>query len=122
MDDAFLGARSRNRRIGPATCTRSIPAPSGCCGTPSRIARAAPIIVLVALGNNGVNGVFQDGREAVVSSRRVSSTTPPAHELRFDDSFRRRFFSAAKTSATAHRRVRRIDATTFLQRSAARND
>jgi len=33
--------------------------------------RASEDFVLVALGNNGVNGVYQDGREAIVSAGRV---------------------------------------------------
>jgi AraC-like DNA-binding protein len=56
--------------------------------TPSRIARASEDFVLVALGNSGVNGVYQDGREAVVSAGQftIYDTTRP-YELRFDASF-----------------------------------
>jgi AraC-like DNA-binding protein len=56
--------------------------------TPSRIARASEDFVLVALGNSGVNGVYQDGREAVISAGQftIYDTTRP-YELRFDDSF-----------------------------------
>ena len=42
----------------------------------------------MALGNSGVNGVYQDGREAVISAGQftIYDTTRP-YELRFDDSF-----------------------------------
>ena len=49
--------------------------------------------MLVALGTNGVNGVFQDGREAVVSAGQfvIYDTTRP-YELRFNDSFSQTIF------------------------------
>ena len=61
--------------------------------TPSRISRTSEDFVLVALGNSGVNGVFQDGREAVVGSGQfvIYDTTRP-YELRFDDSFSQTIF------------------------------
>jgi AraC-like DNA-binding protein len=61
--------------------------------TPSRIARASEDFVLMALGNSGVNGVFQDGREAVVAAGQfvIYDTTRP-YELRFNDSFSQTIF------------------------------
>jgi len=61
--------------------------------TPSRIARASEDFVLVTLGTSGVNGVFQDGREAIVSAGQfvIYDTTRP-YELRFDDSFSQTIF------------------------------
>jgi AraC-like DNA-binding protein len=47
----------------------------------------------MALGNHGVNGVFQDGREAIVSAGQfvIYDTTRP-YELRFDDNFSQTIF------------------------------
>jgi len=88
--------------------------------TPSRIARASADYVLVALGNNGVNGVFQDGREAVVSAGEfvIYDTTRP-YELRFDDSFSQTIFQLPRK--LLQQRIGafdRIDRDHFLQRSA----
>jgi len=74
--------------VGPATFTRVDSCAQRVFRTPSRIARASEDFVLVALGNSGVNGVYQDGREAVVSAGQftIYDTTRP-YELRFDNSF-----------------------------------
>jgi AraC-like DNA-binding protein len=87
MHEAFWGAVSQSA-IGPATFTRVDSCAQRVFRTPSRIARASQNYVLVALGNSGVNGVYQDGREAVVSAGQfvIYDTTRP-YELRFDDSF-----------------------------------
>src|SRR5258708_11531324 len=87
MHDAFWGSVTQSM-IGPVSCTRVDSCAQRVFRTPSRIARASEDFVLVALGNSGVNGVFQDGREAVVSAGQfvIYDTTPP-HELRFDDRF-----------------------------------
>ncbi len=87
MHEAFWGAVSQSA-IGPATFTRVDSCAQRVFRTPSRIARASQDYVLVALGNSGVNGVYQDGREAVVSAGQfvIYDTTRP-YELRFDDSF-----------------------------------
>jgi AraC-like DNA-binding protein len=92
MDDAFWGAVAQST-IGPTTCTRVDSCAQRVLRTPSRIARASADYVLVALGNSGVNGVFQDGREAVVSAGEfvIYDTTRP-YELRFDDSFSQTIF------------------------------
>ena len=92
MDDAFWGAVSQSS-IGAATCTRVDSCAQRVQRTPSRIARASADFVLVALGNHGVNGVYQDGREAVVSAGEfvIYDTTRP-YELRFDDSFSQTIF------------------------------
>jgi AraC-like DNA-binding protein len=87
MREAFWGAVSQSA-IGPATFTRVDSCAQRVFRTPSRIARASQDYVLVALGNSGVNGVYQDGREAVVAAGQfvIYDTTRP-YELRFDNSF-----------------------------------
>src|SRR5438128_813131 len=61
--------------------------------TANRIGRESEDFVLVTLGTSGVNGVFQDGREAIVSAGQfvIYDTTRP-YELRFDDSFSQTIF------------------------------
>jgi AraC-like DNA-binding protein len=85
--EAFWGAVSQSA-VGPATFTRVDSCAQRVFRTPSRIARASQDYVLVALGNSGVNGVYQDGREAIVTAGQfvIYDTTRP-YELRFDDSF-----------------------------------
>src|SRR5213596_3140687 len=87
MRGAFWGAVSQSR-VGPVALTQVDSTAQRVFRTPSRIARASEDFVLVALGNSGVNGVYQDGREAVVSAGQfvIYDTTRP-YELRFDDSF-----------------------------------
>jgi AraC-like DNA-binding protein len=87
LHDAFWGSVSQSA-VGPATFTRVESCAQRVFRTPSRIARASEDFVLVALGNSGVNGVYQDGREAVISAGQftIYDTTRP-YELRFDDSF-----------------------------------
>jgi hypothetical protein len=76
MDEAFWGSVSQSA-VGPATFTRVDSCAQRVFRTPSRIARASEDFVLVALGNSGVNGVYQDGREAVISAGQFTITTPP---------------------------------------------
>jgi AraC-like DNA-binding protein len=85
--EAFWGAVSQSA-VGSATFTRVDSCAQRVFRTPSRIARASQDYVLVALGNSGVNGVYQDGREAIVAAGQfvIYDTTRP-YELRFDDSF-----------------------------------
>src|SRR4029077_7092263 len=92
MRGAFWGSVSQSV-IGSATCTRVDSCAQRVFRTPSRIARASDDFVLVTLGTSGVNGVFQDGREAVVSEGQfvIYDTTRP-YELRFDDSFSQTIF------------------------------
>jgi AraC-like DNA-binding protein len=87
MHEAFWGAVSQSA-VGPATFTRVDSCAQRVFRTPSRIARASQDYVLVALGNSGLNGVYQDGREAIVAAGQfvIYDTTRP-YELRFDDSF-----------------------------------
>ena len=77
MRGAFWGAVSQSR-FGPVALTQVDSTAQRVFRTPSRIARASEDFVLMALGNSGVNGVFQDGREAIVSAGNSSFTTPPA--------------------------------------------
>ena len=76
----------------------------------------------MALGNSGVNGVYQDGREAIVSAGQfvLYDTTRP-YELRFDDSFSQTIFQMPRK--LLQQRVGSFDgltATTFCRRSSAR--
>jgi AraC-like DNA-binding protein len=92
LHEAFWGSVTQSM-IGPVSCTRVDSCAQRVFRTPSRIARASEDFVLVALGNSGVNGVFQDGREAVVSAGQfvIYDTTRP-YELRFDDGFSQTIF------------------------------
>jgi AraC-like DNA-binding protein len=92
MRDAFWGSVSQSR-VGPVAFTRVDSTAQRVFRTPSRIARASEDFVLMALGNSGVNGVFQDGREAVVAAGQfvIYDTTRP-YELRFNDSFSQTIF------------------------------
>jgi AraC-like DNA-binding protein len=92
LREAFWGSVSQSM-MGPVTCTRVDSCAQRVLRTPSRIARASEDFVLVALGTNGVNGVFQDGREAVISVGQfvIYDTTRP-YELRFNDSFSQTIF------------------------------
>ncbi len=92
MNDAFWGSVTQSA-IGPVSCTRVDSCAQRVLRTPSRISRASEDFVLVTLGTSGVNGVFQDGREAIVSAGQfvIYDTTRP-YELRFDDSFSQTIF------------------------------
>jgi AraC-like DNA-binding protein len=101
--------------IGPVSSTRVESCAQRVLRTPSRISRASDDFVLVAVGTSGVNGVFQDGREAVMSSGQfvIYDTTRP-YELRFDDSFSQMVFQIPRK--LLHQRVGSFDsltATTF---------
>ncbi len=87
MHDGFWGSVSQTR-IGPVAFTQVDSCAQRVFRTPSRIARASEDFVLMAFANSGVNGVYQDGREAKVSAGQfvIYDTTRP-YELRFDDSF-----------------------------------
>jgi AraC-like DNA-binding protein len=115
MRDGFWGSVSQNM-IGPVSTTRVDSCAQRVLRTPSRIARANQDFVLVSLGTSGVNGVFQDGREAVMSPGQfvIYDTTRP-YELRFDDSFTQTIFQIPRK--LLHQRVGSFDtltATTFL--------
>jgi AraC-like DNA-binding protein len=94
--DGFWGSIAQSR-IGPASFTRVESCAQTVLRTPSRIARASEDFVLVALGNSGKNGVYQDGREAIVSTGQfvVYDTTRP-YELRFADSFSQTIFQVPR--------------------------
>jgi AraC-like DNA-binding protein len=87
LRDGFWGAVAQSA-IGPVTCTQVDSCAQQVLRTPSRIARASEDFVLVTLTTSGVNGVFQDGREARVAAGQfvIYDTTRP-YELRFDDGF-----------------------------------
>ena len=114
MRDGFWGSVSQTM-IGQVSCTRVNSCAQRVLRTPSRIARASDDYVLVALGTSGVNGVFQDGREAVMSAGQfvIYDTTRP-YELRFDDSFSQTIFQIPRK--LLHQRIGSFDtltATTF---------
>ncbi len=114
MHDGFWGSVSQTM-IGPVSSTRVESCAQRVLRTPSRISRASDDFVLVAVGTSGVNGVFQDGREAVMSSGQfvIYDTTRP-YELRFDDSFSQMVFQIPRK--LLHQRVGSFDtltATTF---------
>jgi AraC-like DNA-binding protein len=114
MHDRFWGSVSQTM-IGPVSTTRVDSCAQRVLRTPSRISRASDDFVLVALGTSGVNGVFQDGREAVMSAGQfvIYDTTRP-YELRFNDSFKQTIFQIPRK--LLHQRVGSFDtltATTF---------
>ncbi len=110
MHDAFWGTVAQSR-IGPVSCTRVDSCAQRVLRTPGRIARASEDFVLVTLGTSGVNGVFQDGREAIVSAGQfvIYDTTRP-YELRFDDNFSQTIFQVPRR--LLHQRVGSFDALT----------
>jgi AraC-like DNA-binding protein len=110
MHDAFWGTVAQSR-IGPASFTRVDSCAQHVLRTPRRIARASEDFVLVALGDSGVNGVFQDGREAIVSAGQfvIYDTTRP-YELRFDDNFSQTILQVPRK--LLHQRVGSFDALT----------
>jgi AraC-like DNA-binding protein len=118
MDDSFWGAVTQST-IGPVSCTRVDSCAQRVFRTPSRIARASEDYVLVALGNSGVNGVFQDGREAVVSAGQfvIYDTTRP-YELRFDEGFSQTIFQMPRK--LLHQRIGAFNALTATTFSADR--
>jgi AraC-like DNA-binding protein len=108
--ETFWGTVAQSR-IGPAAFTRVDSCAQNVLRTPSRIARASEDFVLVALGNHGVNGVFQDGREAVVSAGEfVIYDTNRPYELRFNDNFSQTIFQVPRK--LLHQRVGSFDALT----------
>jgi AraC-like DNA-binding protein len=114
MHNEFWGSVSQTM-IGPVSSTRVESCAQRVLRTPSRISRASDDFVLVAVGTSGVNGVFQDGREAVMSAGQfvIYDTTRP-YELRFDDSFSQMVFQIPRK--LLHQRVGSFDtltATTF---------
>jgi AraC-like DNA-binding protein len=96
LHNAFWGAVAQSR-VGPAAFTRVDSCAQNVLRTPARIARTSEDFVLVALGNSGVNGVYQDGREAIVSAGQfvIYDTTRP-YELRFDDNFSQTIFQVPR--------------------------
>src|SRR6202022_2221306 len=110
MRETFWGAVTQSA-VGPATFTRVDSCAQRVFRTPSRIARASEDYVLLAMGNSGVNGVYQDGREAIVSAGQfvVYDTTRP-YELRFNDNFSQTIFQVPRK--LLHQRVGSFDALT----------
>jgi AraC-like DNA-binding protein len=118
LHGAFWGAVAQSR-IGSAAFTRVDSCAQDVRRTPSRIARANEDFVLVALGNSGVNGVYQDGREAIVSAGQfvIYDTTRP-YQLRFDDNFSQTIFQVPRK--LLQQRVGSFDALTATTFSSDR--
>jgi AraC-like DNA-binding protein len=117
-NETFWGTVAQSR-IGPATFTRVDSCAQNVLRTPSRIARASEDFVLVALGTHGVNGVFQDGREAIVSAGEfVIYDTNRPYELRFNDNFSQTILQVPRK--LLHQRVGSFDALTATTFSSDR--
>ena len=110
MRDGFWGSISQST-IGLASCTRVDSCAQRVFRTPSRIASTSEDYVLVALGNSGINGVFQDGREAVVAAGQfvIYDTTRP-YELCFNEGFSQTIFQMPRK--LLHQRIGSFDALT----------
>jgi len=115
-----FGVRFRNQRSGLRRLHASIPAPRGVPHAVADRARQRGFRA-GALGNSGVNGVYQDGREAVVSAGQfvIYDTTRPT-SCASTTAFADHFSDASEVSATAHRLVRCVDCDDLLQRSSTR--
>jgi AraC-like DNA-binding protein len=118
MSDAFSGSISQSM-IGAVSCTRVDSCAQRVLRTPARISRAREDFVLITLGTKGVNGVFQDGREAIVSAGEfvIYDTTRP-YELRFDDYFSQTIFRVPRK--LLQQRVGSFDTLTATTFSAER--
>ncbi len=104
--------------IGPVSSTRVESCAQRVLRTPSPISRASDDFVLVAVGTSGVNGVFQDGREAVMSSGQfvIYDTTRPYGIALQRQLHANGFPDTAETSAPACRLVRYVDRDHFFRR------
>lgn len=92
LGSAFHGSVTQ-APLGKAVCSEVCSNRQHVFRTPSRIARSDHDFVLVALGNRGVGGVVQDGRETVIHPGEFAlyDTTRP-YELKFDHAFTQTIF------------------------------
>lgn len=83
--------------LGKAVCSDVCSDRQHVFRTPSRIARSDQDFVLIALGNRGVGGVVQDGRETVIHPGEFAlyDTTRP-YELKFAGAFTQTIFKVPR--------------------------
>lgn len=96
LGSAFHGTVTQ-AALGRAVCSDVSSDRQHVYRTPSRIARSDQDYVLVALGNRGIGGVVQDGRETVIHPGEFAlyDTTRP-YELKFEDSFTQTIFKVPR--------------------------
>ncbi|MBR0831189.1 helix-turn-helix domain-containing protein [Bradyrhizobium manausense] len=96
LGSAFHGTVTQ-ASLGRAVCSDVCSDRQHVYRTPSRIARSDQDYVLVALGNRGIGGVVQDGRETVIHPGEFAlyDTTRP-YELKFDDAFTQTIFKVPR--------------------------
>ncbi|MBR0716488.1 helix-turn-helix domain-containing protein [Bradyrhizobium liaoningense] len=96
LGSAFHGTVTQ-ASLGRAVCSDVSSDRQHVYRTPSRIARSDQDYVLVALGNRGIGGVVQDGRETVIHPGEFAlyDTTRP-YELKFDDAFTQTIFKVPR--------------------------
>jgi AraC-like DNA-binding protein len=96
LGNAFHGSVTQ-ASLGRAVCSDVSSDRQHVFRTPSRIARSHLDFVLIALGNQGVGGVVQDGRETVIHPGEFAlyDTTRP-YELKFDHAFTQTIFKVPR--------------------------
>ena len=92
LGGAFRGSVTHSP-LGRAVCSEVCSDRQRVHRTAQRIARADADYVLIALGREGIGGVVQDGRDAVIRPGEfaIYDTTRP-YELQFDATFRQTVF------------------------------
>lgn len=96
LGSAFHGSVTQ-AALGAAICSDVCSNRQHVYRTPSRIARSGQDYVLIALGNQGIGGVRQDGRETVIHPGEFAlyDTTRP-YELIFEDAFTQTIFKVPR--------------------------
>jgi AraC-like DNA-binding protein len=96
LGSAFQGSVTQ-AALGKVVCSEVCSDRQHVFRTPSRIARSDQDFVLIALGNRGTGGVFQDGRETVIHPGEFAlyDTTRP-YELKFDHPFTQTIFKVPR--------------------------
>ena len=96
LGSAFQGSVTQ-APLGKAVCSDVCSDRQHVFRTPSRIARSGQDFVLIALGNRGIGGVVQDGRETVIHPGEFAlyDTTRP-YELKFEHAFMQTIFKVPR--------------------------
>jgi len=96
LGSAFHGSVTQ-ASLGKAICSDVCSDRQRVYRTPSRIARSDQDFVLIALGNRGIGGVIQDGRETEIHPGEFAlyDTTRP-YELQFNDAFTQTIFKVPR--------------------------
>ncbi|MBV9565588.1 MAG: helix-turn-helix domain-containing protein [Bradyrhizobium sp.] len=96
LGNAFHGSVTQ-ASLGKAVCSDVCSDRQHVFRTPSRIARSDQDFVLIALGNRGVGGVVQDGRETSIRPGEFAlyDTTRP-YQLSFDAAFTQTIFKVPR--------------------------